>query len=46
MTRENLERNYIVRALETHHHDLARTAEVLGIHRKTLQRKLRRYGLS
>lgn len=46
MTLENLERDYIVRALEMHHHDLARTAEVLGIHRKTLQRKLRRYGLS
>jgi two-component system, NtrC family, response regulator AtoC len=46
MTLENLERDYIVRALETHHHDLARTAEVLGIHRKTLQRKLRSYGLS
>ena len=46
MTLESLERDYIVRALETHHHDLGRTAEVLGIHRKTLQRKLRSYGLS
>jgi DNA-binding NtrC family response regulator len=46
MTLENLERDHIVRALEMHHHDLGRTAEVLGIHRKTLQRKLRSYGLS
>jgi transcriptional regulator with PAS, ATPase and Fis domain len=46
MTLESLERDYIVRALEMHHHDLGRTAEVLGIHRKTLQRKLRSYGLS
>ena len=46
MTLENLERDHIVRALEMHHHDLSRTAEVLGIHRKTLQRKLRSYGLS
>lgn len=46
MTLENLERDYIVRALEIHQRDLGRTAEVLGIHRKTLQRKLRSYGLS
>ena len=46
MTLESLERDYIVRALEMHRHDLGRTAEVLGIHRKTLQRKLRSYGLS
>jgi transcriptional regulator with PAS, ATPase and Fis domain len=46
MTLESLERDYIVRAMEMHHHDLGRTAEVLGIHRKTLQRKLRSYGLS
>lgn len=45
MTLENLERDYILRALETHQRDLGRTAEILGIHRKTLQRKLRRYGL-
>lgn len=46
MTLENLERDYIVRAFETHHHDLGEAAKVLGIHRKTLQRKLRRYGIS
>lgn len=45
MTLEALERDYILRALETHQRDLDRTAEILGIHRKTLQRKLRRYGL-
>ena len=45
MTLEDLERDYILRALETHQRDLGRTAEILGIHRKTLQRKLRRYSL-
>jgi transcriptional regulator with PAS, ATPase and Fis domain len=44
MTLEHLERDYILRALEVHRHDIGRTAEVLGIHRKTLQRKLQRYG--
>ena len=42
-TLEELERDYILRALEAHHHDQARTARLLGIHRKTLQRKLRQY---
>ena len=47
MSVQNLERDYtIVRALEVLQHDFGRTAEVLGIHRKTLQCKLRRYGLS
>ncbi len=45
-TLEMLERDYIVRALEAHGQDLEKTAQVLGIHRKTLQRKLRSYGLS
>jgi len=45
-TLESLERDYILRALEAHQQDLGKTAEVLGIHRKTLQRKLRRYGLA
>jgi len=45
MTLKDLERDYILRALETHQRDLGRTAEILGIHRKTLQRKLRQYGL-
>ncbi len=46
MTLDNLERDYILRVLETHQRDQARTAEILGIHRKTLLRKLRRYGLA
>jgi DNA-binding NtrC family response regulator len=45
MTLKDLERDYILRALETHQRDLGRTAEILGIHRKTLQRKLRQYSL-
>lgn len=46
MTLENLKRGCIVRVLKMHQHDLGRTAEALGIHHKTLQRTLRRYGLS
>ncbi|HZS11856.1 MAG TPA: sigma-54 dependent transcriptional regulator [Nitrospirales bacterium] len=44
MTLDTLEKDYILRCLESHHRDLGRTAEILGIHRKTLLRKLRRYG--
>jgi transcriptional regulator with PAS, ATPase and Fis domain len=42
-TLAQLEHDYILRVLEAHHRDLGRAARVLGIHRKTLQRKLRRY---
>lgn len=45
VTLEELEREHILRVLEHHHRDLGRSAEILGIHRKTLLRKLRRYGL-
>ena len=44
-TLEGLERDYILRALEAHGQDIGRTADVLGIHRKTLLRKLRGYGI-
>lgn len=42
-TLEELEKDYIQRVLEAHQHDHDRTAAILGIHRKTLLRKLRRY---
>jgi len=45
-TLEGLERDYIVRALDAHQHDIGRTADILGIHRKTLLRKLRGYGIA
>ena len=45
MTLDQLERDYILRALAAHQQDMGKTAELLGIHRKTLQRKLRKYGL-
>jgi len=35
---------YILRVLEAHNHDHSQTATILGIHRKTLLRKLRQYG--
>ncbi len=46
MTLDNLERDYILRVMESQRRDLGRTAEILGIHRKTLLRKLRQYGMA
>jgi transcriptional regulator with PAS, ATPase and Fis domain len=43
-TLENMEKNYILRVLEAHHQDHGQAAAILGIHRKTLLRKLRQYG--
>ncbi len=40
----NMEKNYILRVLEAHHQDHGQAAAILGIHRKTLLRKLRQYG--
>ena len=36
----------LVRVLESHERDLSRSASILGIHRKTLLRKLRQYGMA
>ena len=44
MTLEELERDHIVRVLKHHNWDLGRSSAILGIHRKTLLRKLRQYG--
>ncbi len=43
-TLEELEKHYIHRVLEAHHQDHGQAAAILGIHRKTLLRKLRQYG--
>jgi transcriptional regulator with PAS, ATPase and Fis domain len=43
-TLEEVEKNYIMRVLEAHHQDHGQAASILGIHRKTLLRKLRQYG--
>ena len=43
-TLHDVEKNYILRVLEAHHQDQGETADILGIHRKTLFRKLRQYG--
>lgn len=45
MTLDALEREHIVRVLTHHNWDLGRSSAILGIHRKTLLRKLRQYGL-
>jgi two-component system response regulator AtoC len=46
VTLEDLEREHILRVLESHERDLSRSASILGIHRKTLLRKLRQYGMA
>jgi two-component system response regulator AtoC len=43
-TLHEVEKTYILRVLEAHHQDQGETADILGIHRKTLFRKLRQYG--
>ncbi len=43
-TLADIEKDYIQRVLEAHHHDHGQVATILGIHRKTLLRKLRQYG--
>lgn len=43
-TLHDMEKNYILQVLEAHHQDHGEAAEILGIHRKTLFRKLRLYG--
>jgi two-component system response regulator AtoC len=45
-TLEEMERRYIGRVLEQTNGHMARAAEVLGIHRNTLRRKLEQYGLA
>ena len=44
-TLEQVEREHILRVLEAYQGDETRAAEVLGVHRKTIQRKLKEYGL-
>lgn len=43
---ERLEQNEIIKALERFRGNKTRAAEHLGINRKTLREKLRKYGLS
>ncbi|MGQ0696557.1 MAG: sigma-54-dependent transcriptional regulator [Nitrospiraceae bacterium] len=43
-TLADMEKDYVLRVLEAHHHDHGQVAAILGIHRKTLLRKLRKYG--
>ncbi|GJL67242.1 MAG: sigma-54-dependent Fis family transcriptional regulator [Nitrospirales bacterium] len=44
-TLEQLEREHILRVLDAFGGDESRAAEILGVHRKTIQRKLKEYGL-
>ena len=43
-TLEDMEKKYILLVLDAHHQDHGQAAATLGIHRKTLLRKLRQYG--
>ncbi|MDR4493022.1 MAG: helix-turn-helix domain-containing protein [Nitrospirales bacterium] len=40
-----MEREHLLKVLDAQQGDENRTADILGIHRKTLQRKLKEYGL-
>jgi two-component system nitrogen regulation response regulator NtrX len=44
--RERFERDYILRALATQHGNISRTAEVLGVERSNLYRKMRAFGIA
>jgi DNA-binding NtrC family response regulator len=46
LTLADLERDHILRVLDSHNRDLGRASLILGIHRKTLLRKLRQYGVA
>ena len=43
--REQFERDYIVRALVAHRGNISRTADVLGVERSNLYRKMRTFGI-
>ena len=43
--RERFERDYIVRALAAQHGNISRTAEILGVERSNLYRKMRAFGI-
>ncbi|BCA55604.1 Acetoacetate metabolism regulatory protein AtoC [Nitrospira sp. KM1] len=45
-TLEQLEKEHIQRVLDAHQQDHGQASAILGIHRKTLLRKIRSYGLS
>ncbi len=44
--REEFEREYILRALAEQHGNMSRTAEVLGVERSNLYKKMRAYGIA
>jgi two-component system nitrogen regulation response regulator NtrX len=44
--RDRFERDYIVRALASQHGNISRTAELLGIERSNLYRKMRGFGIA
>ena len=44
--RERFEREYILRALAAQHGNISRTAEVLGVERSNLYRKMRGFGIA
>jgi two-component system, NtrC family, nitrogen regulation response regulator NtrX len=44
--RDQFERDYIVRALTQQHGNISRTAEVLGVERSNLYRKMRAFGIA
>ena len=46
MARKQFEREYILQALAAQHGNISRTAEVLGVERSNLYRKMRAFGIA
>jgi two-component system nitrogen regulation response regulator NtrX len=44
--RDQFEREYILRALSEQHGNMSRTAEVLGVERSNLYRKMKAFGIA
>jgi len=44
--RDQFERDYILKALAAQHGNISRTAEVLGVERSNLYRKMRGFGIA
>ena len=44
--RDDFERQYILRALAAQHGNISRTADVLGVERSNLYRKMRSFGIA
>jgi len=44
--RDRFQRDYILQTLNTHHGNMSRTADALGVERSNLYKKLRAFGIA